>query len=220
MNSRILQLRQQLQSSYPAAQAGLGGALPQSAVTGVSCLDAVGGVPQGRVTEVVVRGGGSLFLGVLLRALEKAGQRAALIDGRDVLDPQSLGSELCQGLLWVRCGEAEKAMQAADLLLRDGNLPFVILDLQWCAQRELRALPNHGWYRLRNLAEETDTTLLVLSRGRMVPCAVLRLELRGAFSLHDLERPRMELEQALKADVLRTQRGVWGEQKAEPRKAG
>ena len=32
-------------------------------------------------------------------------------------------------LLWVRCRGAAEAMKAADLILRDGNLPLVLLDL-------------------------------------------------------------------------------------------
>jgi len=220
LNPQILQLRQQLQSSYPSALVGPSAPLPQSAVEGVGCLDAIGGLPQGRVTEVVARSGSGLFLGAFLRALEEAGQRAALIDGRDVLDPQSMGAELCQQLLWVRCCEAEEAIQAADLLLRDGNLPVVILDLQLSAQRELREIPSHGWYRLRNLAEETDTTLLVLSRSRLVPCAALRLELREDFSLNALEWPRQELEQRLRVEALRRQRGAWTEPEEQTRKAG
>lgn len=178
----------------------------ESAISGLRCLDEVGGVPRGRLTEVVAPQGSGAFLGMVLRALATEGKRAALIDGRNALDPQSLGPELCRNVLWVRCCEATEAIKAADLLLRDGNLPVVILDLQMNTQRDLAEIPNPTWYRLRNLAEETDTALLTLTETRRVPCAALRLELRSDLTMESLETPRRDVEARLRVAVLRSLR--------------
>ena len=44
-------------------------------------------------------------------------------------------------LLWVRCGSAIEVLKSADLLVRDGNVPFVLLDAIGTARRDLAALP-------------------------------------------------------------------------------
>ena len=59
------------------------------------------------------------------------------------------------------------------------------------------ALPGHVphpvWYRLRNVAEETGMWILVTSRKRTVPCAVMRCHLTYRFGLDDLNVPRETL---------------------------
>ena len=53
-----------------------------------------------------------------------------MIDGRDTFDPQSQPPGACDSLLWIRCRAAKDAVRAADLLLRDGNLPLLLIDLE------------------------------------------------------------------------------------------
>lgn len=122
----------------------------------------------GRLVEVV----GSTS-SLLLRQF-CAGQKTALIDGADALDPSSIDSLDLQRLLWVRCHKATEAIRAADLLLRDGNLPIVLLDLRLLPQRELLSLPSSVWHRLRMLAERGNAAVAVFSPCKVVACAAQR----------------------------------------------
>ncbi|NNC89125.1 MAG: hypothetical protein HKN82_11755, partial [Akkermansiaceae bacterium] len=91
------------------------------------------------------------------------GRPLALIDATDSFDPASYGPEACARLLWIRCHEPAQSLPCTDLLLRDGNLPLLVLDLQLVPLRDLhsRSFPPTAWYRLRNLAEQSGTALLV-----------------------------------------------------------
>jgi hypothetical protein len=110
----------------------------------------------------------------------------ALIDGRDSFDPASYGSAACSRLLWVRCHHAAESLRCADLLLRDGNLPLLTLDLQLTPLRELQDIPASSWYRLRNLARQSDATLLAFTPRHLIPCAALQLTFPSIFDLGDL----------------------------------
>jgi hypothetical protein len=100
-----------------------------------------------------------------------------LIDGRDSFDPTTNGSEACGQLLWVRCRQASEAIQAADLLLRDGNLPLILMDLQLNASKELNRIPGTTWFRLRNLAEQTAAALITITPAPIITSAHQRLHL-------------------------------------------
>lgn len=117
----------------------------------------------------------------------------ALIDARDRFDPASFTTGECSRLLWVRCRDARQAFQAGDLLLRDGNLPLVLLDLSSLPLREVRRIPSSHWHRLRQLAETTACSLVALTPSPIVPRTALRLELARPLGLADLERTRPEL---------------------------
>jgi hypothetical protein len=41
-------------------------------------------------------------------------------------------------------------LKAADLLVHDGNLPFVLLDATGVARRDLNSLPAAAWWRLKS----------------------------------------------------------------------
>ena len=66
-------------------------------------------------------------------------------------------------------------MQAADLLLRDGNFPLVILDLVLNPVEELRKIPPSNWYRLQRLVEPAPTAFLVLTPRSMISSAQWKL---------------------------------------------
>src|SRR5206468_4710380 len=102
-------------------------------------------------------------------------QPISLIDGRDSFDPQPLGNSCLRHLLWVRCHKAFEAVKAADLLLRDGNFPLVIVDLVLNPPEELRKIPQTSWYRLQRLVEPTSAVCLVLTRHSMVSSAQLKI---------------------------------------------
>ena len=91
-------------------------------------------------------------------------------------------------LLWVRCSKASEAIKAADLLLRDGNFPLVIIDLVLNTPEELRKISQTNWYRLQRLVELMPTACLVLTRYEMVASAQLKLVLENSWSLGVLEK--------------------------------
>jgi hypothetical protein len=115
------------------------------------------------------------------------GQFTALIDGCDSFDPQSLGHACLRQLLWVRSQKAFDAIKAADLLLRDGNFPLVIVDLVLNPPDELRKIPQTSWYRLQRLAEAVPTACLILTRRSLVSSAQLKLVLENWWTLATLD---------------------------------
>ena len=103
-----------------------------------------------------------------------AQQACALIDAADALEPGGLDASTLRHLLWVRCQKASEAVRAADLLLRDGNLRTVLIDLRLRPVRELFALPSSVWHRLRLLAERGGAAVAVFSPCQVVACAAGR----------------------------------------------
>src|SRR5262249_40126451 len=110
------------------------------------------------------------------------------IDGRDSFDPCALPNSILRQLLWVRCTKVFEAVKAADLLLRDGNFPLVILDLILNSLDELRKIPQTTWYRLQRLVESVPTACLVLTRYETVSSAQLKLVLENSWNLETLEK--------------------------------
>ena len=104
-------------------------------------------------------------------------------------------SRVCR--LWVRCCEVKEVLKAADLLLRDGNLPLVLIDLVLNATRELASVPGGVWFRLRNLVEESGTVLVTFTPRRVVSSAHLRLALDKTLSLEAFDHTQEELEKSL-----------------------
>ncbi|HEV2840179.1 MAG TPA: hypothetical protein VGW39_02540 [Chthoniobacterales bacterium] len=161
--------------------------------TGLPAIDEVlgGGLPKSAITELsspYVSAGTALLLYALLQNAHQAGYFLALVDGRDSFDPQPLGNSRLRNLLWVRCTKALDALKAADLLLRDGNFPLVVLDLVLNGSAELRKIPQTSWYRLQRLVEAAPTAFLVLTRESIISSAQLKLSLDNAWTLADLEQ--------------------------------
>ena len=186
--NKVIDLRNLLAERFPHAPLSLSSRL----VTGLSFLDQVvgGGLPKGAITELVspqISAGSASLISALLRAAQRDQYFVALIDGRDSFDPQPIGNVCLRHLLWVRCGKALEAIKAADLLLRDGNFPLVIVDLVLNAADELRKIPQTSWYRLQRLVEPTSTAFLVLSRQSMVGSAQLKLVLENQWTLSTFE---------------------------------
>jgi hypothetical protein len=128
-------------------------------------------------------------------------QIIALVDGSDSFDAAALpGAELSR-LLWVRCGEADKALKAMDLLLRDGNLSIIWLDLKLNPEAQLRKIPATIWYRFQRLIETTSTICLVTTPRPLIAPAQTRITLQSGFSVADLERDATELAKDLKWEI-------------------
>lgn len=154
--------------------------------------------PHGGITEIIPPGTGSaahLLLASFLRreTPNPSVPTLALIDGRDSFDPDSFSPLDCSKLLWIRCNTSQQAMKAADLLLRDGNVPRVIIDLLALPKAELRSIPDSSWHRLNQLVQTSDLSVIVISPHVRVPCARLRLFVQSRFGLDHLVRSREEL---------------------------
>jgi recA bacterial DNA recombination protein len=161
-------------------------------LTGLSFLDEPigGGLPRGAITELISPGtsaGSASLIHALIHCAYRDNYFLALIDGRDSFDPRGLNNASLQHLLWVRCSKAVEAVKAADLLLRDGNFPLVIVDLVLNALDELRKIPQTNWYRLQRLVEMMPTACLVLTRYAMVSSAQLKLVLENSWDIRTFE---------------------------------
>ncbi|MDA1278356.1 MAG: hypothetical protein O2960_30550 [Verrucomicrobia bacterium] len=155
-----------------------------------------GRLAKGEITELVsarLSSGAALVVTTLLRKACENHQWIGLIDGRDSFDPTAFDNAALSRILWLRCSNADQAMAAADLLLRDGNMPLVLLDLAMNPVRELRKVTASHWYRLQRIIERTSAALLVVTPCAMVSSAQTRLSLNSRFALGDLGRLAAEL---------------------------
>ncbi|MBA3272668.1 MAG: hypothetical protein H0T11_02190 [Chthoniobacterales bacterium] len=185
----IVDLRRLLAERFPQPPAAVQGWI----ATGIPTFDQAsgGGLPKGAITELTsphISAGSGLFISLLLHRAHRDGQFLALIDGRDSFDPLPLGNARLRNLLWVRCTSASDAVKAADLLLRDGNFPVVVLDLVLNGADELRKIPQTSWYRLQRLVEPAPTAFLILTRRSMISSAQVKLVLENNWTLGDLQR--------------------------------
>jgi hypothetical protein len=188
-SSKLVDLRKLLAERFPQRTAPAASIL----TSGLASLDDAtgGGLPKSAITELIspqMSAGSASLIHALLQSAQRAQYFVALIDGRDSFDPCSLDNSSLRHLLWVRCGKTLEAIKAADLLLRDGNFPLVIVDLVLNAPEELRKIPQTSWYRLQRLAESVPTACLVLSRHSMVSSAQLKIVLENSWALKDLEQ--------------------------------
>jgi hypothetical protein len=187
--SKIIDLRNLLANRFPPAP------MPRETrlVTGLTSFDQSigGGLPQNAITELIsprVSSGSASLIHALIDGAYRDKYFLALIDGRDSFDPCGLPNSALRQLLWVRCTKAIEAVKAADLLLRDGNFPLLIVDLILNPPEELRKIPQTTWYRLQRLVQSVPTACLVLTRYEMVSSAQLKLVLENSWSLETLEK--------------------------------
>lgn len=188
----VVDLRNLLAERFPQIQ------LPATTrlSTGLSFFDQAtgGGLPKGALTELISSNesaGSASLIYALLQTAHREQYFLALVDGRDSFDPSAaggLGNALLQHLLWVRCHKSVEAIKAADLLLRDGNFPVVIVDLVLNGRDELRKIPQTSWYRLQRLVEAAPTACLVLTRQSMIASAQLKIVLENLWTLETLEK--------------------------------
>ncbi len=199
-NPALLHLQRQLRERFPMARHGL---VPsQHAAAPEFDLHNPASFPVGGITEIIPASpasGLSLFLAALLEDApeNRSIPELALIDGRDSFDPFSFSSQNCAKLLWIRCQTPEQSIKAADLILRDGNLPRVILDLLAFPVPELRRIPNSTWHRLKQSIEANHCSFIGLTSQALIPCARLRLSMNSQFHLDHLAQSRGEAIQQL-----------------------
>jgi hypothetical protein len=190
----ITELRALLAERFPGAATRHGAFFS----TGVGPLDEAlgGGLRKGVLTEISTPADGAGCLTVMNAVLEASGRErrpVALIDGGDGFDPQPVDGDALAHLLWVRCRGVAEFLKAADLVLRDGNLPLVMLDLRGGAWGELKRIPATMWYRLQRIVAQSAVACLVATPWFMVSSAHYRVEMRGRFGVRDLERPSAEI---------------------------
>ena len=202
-SSKIIELRELLAAKYPTAPHKTTGVLP----TEVAAVDVAlqGGLPLGGMTEIVGETGSGLLLTALIRATERRRGLLALIDGGDAFDLAGVPKTALSRLLWVRSRTAAQAVQAADLLLRDGNLNLVVLDLRSISAEETRKVPATSWYRLQRVVEPTATAFVIMTRQPLVSGARPRLRLHGCFGLNALNCRQPDLLGRLHVELVRGQ---------------
>src|SRR6266571_2308262 len=187
-SAKIIDLRKLLAERFPHPAVTTATRL----FTGLPFLDQPtgGGLPRGAITELIsprTSAGSASLIQALIHGAYRDNYFVALIDGRDSFDPCGLDNTLLRHLLWVRCRQAFETIKAADLLLRDGNFPLVIVDLVLNSPEELRKIPQTNWYRLQRLVELIPTACLVLTRYEMVSSAQLKLLLENSWDIRTFE---------------------------------
>jgi hypothetical protein len=196
----LAELRVLLAEKFPEAERKVQGCM----ATGITSLDAAeGGLRRGALTELVsTPGNGALFIDRLLERTCESKSFAALVDAGGMFDPDSCSEAALARLLWVRCHDAALAVKATDLLLRDGNLPLVLLDFQTVYPAGQGKIPPGTWHRFQRLVEQTALVFVVLTRKQSVESAQVRISLHNRWSLQAQRRSRRELTSSLEARVL------------------
>jgi hypothetical protein len=209
MSERVSELRRRLAERLPKSRTFSGSAIPmRGAAPSVDfqITALIRNLSKGAITELVAEkksSGSALFIAALLRQAAETNQIVALVDGLDSFDPTAFSNETLSRLLWVRCKDAAQALKAVDLILRDRNLPLVLLDLRINPEKQLRKLPSSIWYRLQRIVETTGSRMVVLTPNAMVGSAQIRLNLQSQFDLSALQKSESELLSELRIEISR-----------------
>jgi hypothetical protein len=220
VNSQIVQLRQLLADRFPHLRAWTDTPpAPACWKTGVERLDTLlhGGLAKGSITEVVSAKSGSgsgLLLHALIQQAHATQQIIVLIDANDSFDPCSFDQETLSRLLWVRCKNAAEALKATDIILRDRNLPLVVLDLKMNPAAQLRKISGTTWYRLQRIVQQNGTSFVVFTPNAMVSSTEVRLSLDSQFNITALSHTPEELIPELKIELTRSAHGELVESEA------
>lgn len=213
--ANIIQLRQLLADKFPGLRTRADDLVSRSRAsweTGLSQIDEPlgGGFPKAALTEIICPHrscGGASLMGHLLRHAAATRQFAALIDAQDSFDPATFSSATLSRLLWLRCESVDQSLKAADLLVRDGNLPLLMADLALSPDAQLRKVPAPTWYRFQRIAEERGVTFVVFTPWPMISPAQARVTLRTRLDLAALERDSADVLADLEVDVADTAHG-------------
>lgn len=164
-------LRQQLQSARELARSRAEAPPTLLLSTSLRALDRLleGGLPRGRLVELVGRRSSGRFSSVLslLATATSAGEVAALVDLGDGLDPQAAATAgvVLERLLWARPRHLRQALIGTEMLLGAG-FPLVVLDLGNPPVPGGRGAAA-AWLRLGRAAESQEAALLVASPYRV-----------------------------------------------------
>ena len=197
---RLADLRRLLGEKFPVSEQKPGGILP----TGLPSVDAAeGGLRRAALTELHgSSGSGALFLQAMLRTCGREKIFAALVDAGRSFEAANSSSTMLSRLLLVLCSNATHAIKSADLLLRDGNLSVVLLDLQAASPQEIRRIPASTWHRFQRLVEQTATAFVVLTAQPIVEGAQVRIATPAQWTLAAQRHWRSDLLAEIPAQVL------------------
>lgn len=176
-----LQIERSLEGRFPAALTPVQRAVCEVAATGIASVDDLleGGLPIGAISEITganSSGRTSIALSFIAQRTQD-GQVCAWVDVSDTLDPESAAA--CgvglPRLLWVRCKDAtnakgkpwsrlDQAIRATDLLLQAAGFGAIVLDLGNTAAEYGRRIPLATWFRYRQAAQRSRTSLVVVGR--------------------------------------------------------
>ncbi|MDO9128984.1 MAG: dihydropteroate synthase [Anaerolineales bacterium] len=120
---------------------------------------------------------------------------------------RAIATELPDVLISVdtyKAAVADEALKATDLLLRDRNIPLVILDLKLNPPQELRRIPSSIWFRFSRLVEHHGTTLLVITPQAQVGAADRRVRVECHLNLQALAAGPAAVVSQLEFQFLRT----------------
>jgi hypothetical protein len=197
--NRVVELRRLLAEKFPVAEQKHVGFLR----TGIASVDSVeGGLRLGAMTEISgTPAGTSLLLAAMLSMLAKEKRLGALVDCGSNFDPGSFQAIGLKRILWVRCGLPALAVKAADLLLRDGNLSLLVVDLQGAAARETQRIPASTWHRFQRVVEQGNMALAVLTPRPLVESTSVRISVEWRWNFEALADRRTELLKSLSTRV-------------------
>jgi hypothetical protein len=106
-------------------------------------------------------------------------------------------------ILWLRCRAIQEAIRATDLLLRDGNCPLLVLNLQNVPPQKLKPISNSVWHRFHRLVENRPLALLVLSTQPLVQGVRTRIASTTGWNISALNTPRSALLEHLRVRVFK-----------------
>lgn len=225
-NPALAELRQVLKNKFATAHRDY---TPRESIRcGIDWIDQIG-LEKGSLCEISGNNGslagGAVILGQMLRYIIGERQRLVLIDAVDAFDPSTLpvfGSDydLDGSLIWARCRGVIEAIKVADMILRDGNLPRTVIDLQHIPPKEIRSIPSSSWLRLRALTEDSGVSCLIMTPNPSINCASMRFEIESRFSLDDLECPEFIWKEKNKGSLGRAHRPATRQTDTEVRMAG
>lgn len=188
--SSIAIIRSQVERRVPGALTVYERQTAEVFSTGIPAIDReTGGIPKGALTQVcapvgITSGRTTVLLSMLAQVTDKE-QHCALVDANDCFDPESADAVgVCLSrLLWVRCSECgmkavEQAFKAADILIQNGGLGLIALDLGNVEEKLIKKIPLTTWFRFARVMEALPTALVVLlTHSAAQSCAALTLNM-------------------------------------------
>lgn len=190
-----LKIEHALETRFPAALSPAQRTIRETVSTGIDAVDRLldGGIPVGAISELA----GPVFSGRTSLAMAYIAQQThqericAWVDVGDTFDPESAAAAgvVLPRLLWVRCSDApmrkgrnnqfrsvndriwarlDQLLRATDLLLQTAGFAAVVMDIGDVSPECARRIPLATWFRFRQAADRSRTSLIVLTR---TPCA-------------------------------------------------
>jgi len=188
-----VQIEQSLVHRFPAALTPVPKIFREVASTGIAEVDLLlkGGLPVGAISELTgpASSGRTSLAHAFLARRTGEGSVVAWVDSNDTFDPESAAANgvALKQLLWVRCqggiravaqvrpalrkprtqrgSRVDQALMATDLLLQAGGFAAIVLDLGGTDAEIGFRIPLASWFRYRQAADRTRTSLVVLGEA-------------------------------------------------------